>query len=251
MDVATIEVAQRNETGKGAARKLRLTGKIPGILYGEGEPPQAILLDATGFETLRRTGAHHRLLDLQFGAGSAGIKALVREIQIHPVSRHVEHVDLQRVSMLKRVHVTVRVVLLGKPEGVKNQGGILEHHLREVVVECLPTEIPEQIELDVSALVVGQALHLSDLVRPGLVVLGHPETTVATVSLPAAERSTEEVAAEAAALAAAAEPAVEGAEGEQDKEKGAAGKEKGAAGKEKVTAGKEKEKGAGKEKGSS
>jgi large subunit ribosomal protein L25 len=119
-------------------------------------------------------------------------------MQVHPVSRAVVHVDFQRVSMQKRVRITVPIVLTGKPEGVKTQGGLLEHHLRDVEVDCLPTDIPEQVDVDVSALLVGQALHISDLQSPGVQFLGHPGTTVATVSLPAAERSHEEVAAEEA-----------------------------------------------------
>lgn len=217
MDVAHIEVTLRQGTGKGAARKLRAAGKIPGVLYGEGGEVQSILLDETSFDVLRRTGAHHRLLDLRFAEGAAPVKALVREMQVHPVSRAVVHVDLQRVSMQKRVHIMVPIVLTGKPEGVKTQGGLLEHHLREVEVECLPSDIPDEIEVEVSQLLVGQALHISDLQRAGVEFLGHPGTTVATVSLPAAERSHEEVPAEAAALGATA-PA-EGAEEAAPKEK--------------------------------
>lgn len=214
MEIASMDVMMRGDTGKGAARKLRQAGKLPGVLYGEGEAPRAILLDATQFELLRRTGAHLRLLDIRADDGQAAFKALVREMQVHPVSRAVLHVDLQRVSMTKRVRVTVPIVLVGKPEGVKTQGGILEHHLRDVEVECLPSDIPEEIRLDVSTMQVGQAIHISDLGRPDLHFLGHPGTTVATVSLPAAERAHEEVAADAAALAAG-----EAKEGEADKEK--------------------------------
>lgn len=212
-----MSVQLREGTGKGAARKLRAGGRVPGILYGENEPPRNIEVDAKTFDALRRAGAHHRLLDVSFGDGQPPVKALVREMQVHPVSRAVVHVDLQRVSMQKRIHVTVPIHLVGKPEGVRNQGGILEHNLREVELECLPSEIPDEIEVDVTDLTVGQAVHVSDLQRAGVTFLGHPETTVATVSLPAAERAHEE---EAAAAEAEAEPA----EGE---EKAAAKEDKG------------------------
>ncbi|HZM15938.1 MAG TPA: 50S ribosomal protein L25 [Candidatus Krumholzibacteria bacterium] len=239
METAHVEVTRRETNGKGGARKLRQTGKLPGIFYGEGEKPQAILLDAVHFETLRRAGAHHRLLEVRWHGESKSEKALVREMQVHPVSRAVLHVDLQRVSMAKRVRMTVPVVLLGKPEGVKTQGGILEHHLREVEVECLPGDIPDEITLEVGHLQIGQAIHVSDLQRPGVQFTSHPETTVVTVSLPAAERAAEEVSPEAAALAAA-EP---GAEGEKEGEKKEGEKKEG-----KEKEGKEK---SGKEKGSS
>ena len=149
MESANVDVVLRTDTGKGAARKLRHAGKVPGVLYVEGGKSQPIVLDSFLFETLRRSGAHHRLLDLNFADGTPTIKALLREMQIHPVSRAVLHVDLQRVNMEKRVHVTVPIVLVGKPEGVKTQGGILEHHLRDVEDECLPTDIPEEIRIEV------------------------------------------------------------------------------------------------------
>ncbi len=229
MTVEALKVSAREHRGKGAARKLRAAGQVPGVMYGEGKDSQPVQLDAAMFDRMMRTGAHHRLLDVTVDDGTS-VKALVREIQIHPVSRAVEHVDLQRVSMQKRIHVEVRVVLVGKPEGVRNQGGILEHNLREVEVECLPGDIPEEIEIDVSHLQVGQALHISDLRREGVTILGHPETTVATVSLPAAEKSTAEVEAEAAEAAAAAEgEAAEGEDKDKDKDKaeGDSGGEKG------------------------
>ena len=219
-----MQVTKRDDSGKGVARKLRAAGTVPGILYGEGEGSQSIQLDATMFDGLMRAGAHHRLLDVNVDGTTT--KALVREIQIHPVSRAVLHVDLQRVSMQKKIHVQVPLVLVGKPEGVRNQGGILEHNLREVEVECLPGNIPDEIEVDVNELNVGQALHISDLVRDGVTFLGHPETTVATVSLPAAERSHEEEAAEGEAAEGAEGAAAEG-EAKAEKGEGEGAEEKG------------------------
>jgi large subunit ribosomal protein L25 len=222
---ATLNLDRRDGTGKGAARKLRAGGHVPGVLYGENESVQAVAIDAARFEALRRGGAHHRLLEVILPDGSP-VKALVREIQIHPVSRAVVHVDLQRVSMQKRIRVSVPIVLSGKPEGVKTQGGILEHSLREVEVECLPGEIPDRIEVEVSGLHVGQAIHISDLQRPGVQFLGHPGTTVATVSLPAAERSAEEVAAEAATAATATAEGAPTEEGKAEAEKPEKGEKK-------------------------
>ena len=227
MSVESLSVSSRQGSGKGGARKLRAAGQVPGVLYGEGADSQSIQLDATRFERLMRAGAHHRLMDVSIDNGTT-IKALVREIQIHPVSRAVQHVDLERVSMAKRIHVPVPLVLVGKPEGVRNQGGILEHNLREVQVECLPTDIQEEIEVDVNDLNVGQALHFSDLVRESITFLGHPGTTVATVSLPPAERSVEEEAAEAAEAAEASAEAAEAGEDEaKEKTEGEGAEEKG------------------------
>jgi len=209
MQTKSLTVAFRDGQGKGAARKLRAGGKIPGTVYGAGNVARSVTLDRKSFELLVRSGGHHGLLDLEFESGGEPVKALVREIQVHPVSREYVHVDLQRISMKEKVRVEVPIVLLGKPEGVKTQGGILEHNLRNIEVECLPTDIPAQIQVEVSALVVGKAIHVSDLSVPGVTFLAHPDTAIASVSIPAAERAQEVAAAEAAAEAEAAAP-VEG-----------------------------------------
>jgi len=209
MQTKSLTVAFRDGQGKGAARKLRAGGKIPGTVYGAGNAARSVTLDRKSFELLVRSGGHHGLLDLEFESGGEPVKALVREIQVHPVSREYVHVDLQRISMKEKVRVEVPIVLLGKPEGVKTQGGILEHNLRNIEVECLPTDIPAQIQVEVSALVVGKAIHVSDLSVPGVTFLAHPDTAIASVSIPAAERAQEVAAAEAAAEAEAAAP-VEG-----------------------------------------
>lgn len=224
MEITPMTVVHRQENGKGVARKLRAAGRIPGIVYGVGEPAQAVSFDGHAFETMMRKGAHHGLLRVEFDGGSDAVTALAREIQIHPVTRRVLHVDLQRVDMSKPIHLSVSVTLLGKPEGVRNQGGILEHNLRVVEIECRPDSIPETIELDVTNLEVGQALHVSDLRMEGVTFLAHPETTVATVSLPAAERATEEEEEAAAAAAAAGEgTGEEAASAEAAKEESDAG----------------------------
>ena len=200
------------------ARKLRAANRIPGVVYGIGQEAQPVSFDRSTFDTMMRKGAHHGLLNLSFDGKTEEVPALAREIQIHPVSRDVLHVDLQRVDMSKSIHLSVQILLVGKPVGVKNQGGILEHSLREVEVECLPNKIPDAIEIDVGSLEVGQSLHVSDLKMEGVTFLGHPETTVASVSLPAAERSAdEETAEEGEATAEAGETPAEGETAEASK----------------------------------
>jgi large subunit ribosomal protein L25 len=218
MDITPMTVQNRQERGKGVARKLRASGMVPGVVYGVGEAPQSISFDGHTFETLMRKGSHHGLLRVEFEGTNDSVTALAREIQIHPVTRRVLHVDLQRVDMNKPIRLSVSISLVGKPEGVRNQGGILEHNLREVEIECRPDSIPETIEVDVTNLEVGQALHVSDLQREGVTFLGHAETTVATVSLPAAERATEETEAAAGEAVEGEAPAAE-AEAESGKEK--------------------------------
>lgn len=226
MQTTSLEVQKREDQGKGAARKLRAMLRIPAVLYGEGEKAQSVVVDRKTFDSLLRDGKHHGLLDLSYDGG-APFKALVREVQVHPVSREVLHVDLQRVSMRNKIHIDVQIALVGKPEGVKNQGGILEHNLRSIEVECLPGDIPPQIEIDVSNLLIGQSIHVSDLDIPNVTFTAHPGTTIATVSLPAAERAVEEAVAEAV-TPAEGEAAAAGEEGKAasgDKEKAAGGKD--------------------------
>lgn len=224
MQTKSLTVALRDGQGKGAARKLRSAGRIPGVVYGAGQPARAVALDRRTFDLMVRSGTHHGLLDLSFESGEPPTKALVREIQVHPVSRDYVHVDLQRVSMTEKIRVEVPIVLVGKPEGVRTQGGILEHNLRHIEVECLPSDIPAEIELDVSALNIGQSLHVSDLKVTGVVLMAHAETTVATVSVPAAERAHEEAAA---VTTEAATATAEGAEAKPGTEKPGEKPEKG------------------------
>ena len=200
----TLKVETRDGRGKGSARKSRAAGRIPGVVYGAGREAQPVALQQDNFVKLVRSGAHHGLLDVTLDAG-APIKALVREIQVHPVTRDYVHVDIQAINMKEKIRIAVPVVLVGKPEGVKLQGGILEHALRSIEVECLPSDIPAQLEVDVSQLSVGQSVHVSDVQIPGVTFVAHAETTIAAVTLPAAER-----AAEVAVTEAVAAPEAEG-----------------------------------------
>jgi large subunit ribosomal protein L25 len=198
--VKVLTIESREGSGKGAARKLRAADRIPGVLYGAGRESKPVTLDRKAFELLVKSGGHHGLLDVTLGSGQP-IKALVREVQVHPVSREYVHVDLQSIKMTEKIRIAVPVVLLGKPEGVKTQGGILEHSLRSIEVECLPGDIPAQIEVDVSQLMVGNSLHVSDLKVTNVTLMAHADTAIATVTLPAAERAAEETPAAAEAAA--------------------------------------------------
>lgn len=212
MQAKLLTVEVREGKGKGAARQARFAGKVPGVMYGAGEKPSNVQVDGKVLKELVKAGAHHGLLDVSL-AGGAAIKALMREIQVHPVTRDYVHIDLQRISMTEKIRLNVQVVLDGKPEGVKTHGGILEQVLRSVEIECLPADIPHELIINVAALNVGQAIHISDLSAPGVTFLGAPDAPVATVTMPAAERSSETAAtAEAAATAAAATAAAPAAD---------------------------------------
>jgi large subunit ribosomal protein L25 len=177
----------RTATGKGANRKLRVAGRIPAIVYGKGRDTQSVVLDPTALETLlHKSGAGlNTLIDLSVAGRTDTV--LVKELQRHPVHGSYLHVDFFKVDLTQTITVSVPIHFIGKARGVEF-GGILDHPLRELEVECLPRAIPEFIEVDVSALEIGQAIHVSDLHLPaGVEVKTDATLPVASVVLPAAE----------------------------------------------------------------
>ncbi len=208
--MATTELLAeiREVGGKGHARQLRMKGRIPGIVYGAGEENVAIAVDAAAFHLmLRHISSGNAILDLKV-KGRPDTKVLIKEVQRNPMDQKILHVDLEHISMTRKVRVHIPILLTGTPEGVK-EGGILEHLLREVEIECLPTEIPERIELDVSHLIRGQSIHVRDLPLADLHVHDALERVVATV---VGKMKEEEPAPAAAAEAATAEEGEKAAE---------------------------------------
>ncbi|HYR68594.1 MAG TPA: 50S ribosomal protein L25 [Candidatus Dormibacteraeota bacterium] len=160
-----LKSERRSDVGKGVARKLRMTGRIPAVYYGRGEESIPLIVSLKELEELIHSAeGSNVIVDLRVGGDSSPErKALIREIQRDPVGGTILHLDLQHISLTEQIIVEVPIVLLGTPTGVKDGGGILEHLLREVEVECLPTDIPSRLEVDVSALNIGDSLHVSDL----------------------------------------------------------------------------------------
>lgn len=205
MELKELTVKRREGAGKEVARRIRRQGLIPGILYG-GAAPVPVTLDLRDIMRLLhgQTG-RAALLNVKVDEEPAPRAAIIRDVQYHPVSESIIHVDLQEVSMDRPITVTVAVHAAGEASGVKDQGGILEMILREVQVSCLPGLIPDRIEADVSGLAIGSVLTVANLVPPaGVRILNDPGQPVATVSPP----TVEEVAAPPAEAVAAAEPEV-------------------------------------------
>ena len=210
MDIRELTVAPREGVGKGVAKKMRRSGKTPGILYG-GQSPVNIAVDAR--EVFRIIHGHEgstQLLKLTFAQTSDSRMAIIRDMQFDPVSDHLIHLDLQEVAMDKPIQVSVALHHVGDAIGVRESQGILEMVLREVQVSCLPGNIPEDLKADVSGLAIGDVLTVGDLVVPeGVRILTDRAQAVATVAPPAAEEVAAPVAAVAGAVAAApAEPEV-------------------------------------------
>jgi large subunit ribosomal protein L25 len=209
---ATLEALVRDSFGKNEARRLRANGRIPAVLYGGQKPDEAAEPIAVDPKALMRilhseSGAN-TLIALSVNGSST--RVLVKEYQLDPVSHKLLHADFYRVAMDKLLTVSIPIVVRGEPKGVKQQGGILDFVHREIEVECLPADIPEKIEIDVSELLVNQAVRVRDLAPdPKWKPLTDGDVMLVHVMMPKAEEP-EPTAADTAAVATAtpAEPEV-------------------------------------------
>ena len=210
-----LQAERREGAGKGPARRARAAGKVPAILYGHGLDPIPLIVDRREFLTALHTDAGMNvLLDLQ--VDGTEMLALTKELQQDPVKGTLLHADFVKVDRTQEVEVEVPITLVGEATGVK-EGGILEHQLFTANVRCRATEVPQHIDVDVSALDVGDSVKVSDIgTERGYQILNDPETVVALVAAPISEAELE--ALEAGVIPEeAAEPEVEGeaiAEGE-------------------------------------
>lgn len=216
MKTIAIEAALRDRTGKGGARSSRREGLLPAVLYGQGKKIHLSVDRREFVRAMEAARGENLIFDVNVPGESRPLKSIAREVQHDPVSRAMLHVDFQHIDMDKPIHVSVTVHLNGEPEGVRNFGGILEHVGREVEVLCLPSAIPSHIDVDVSEMMVGDSVHVSELKSEGFEILDEGSKVIAQVAAPTVEKvETEE-----------AEEGVEGAEGEAAAEgEGAAEKE--------------------------
>src|SRR5213079_859958 len=176
----------RSTTGKGAARSLRSRGQVPAVIYGHGRDPLPLSLNARDLDKmLGNIQAERTVIEVIVDGQTA--KTLIREIQRHPIKRQILHVDFQALVAGEKVVVSIPIVLVGTAKGVKLEGGVLDHTLRELEIEVDPSNIPDHVELDVTNMVIGDSLHVSDIKVPeGVEVLDDPETSVAVVAAPRA-----------------------------------------------------------------
>jgi large subunit ribosomal protein L25 len=203
---AVLEAVERTTRGRNEAKRLRVKGQIPAVLYGDKDGGRAIAVDPKILSRILRTelGAN-TLIQLKLDGG-ADTRVLVKEYQVDPVTHQLLHADFYRVAMDKLIRVTVTVVARGEPKGVKQQGGVLDIVHRQVEIECLPADIPEHIEVDVTEMMVGQNVRVKDVAtNVKWKALSDPEMMLMHVIIP----KVEEVPAtpDAAAVAATATPA--------------------------------------------
>jgi|SoiMethySBSTD1v2_1073268.scaffolds.fasta_scaffold1154760_2 large subunit ribosomal protein L25 len=203
---AVLDAIERNDRGKNEARRLRASGRIPAVVYGGKDGGKAIAVDPKGLAKILRTEQGANTLITLNVPGAGGARVLVREYQLDPITHELLHADFYRVAMDKVIRVQVTVVAHGEPRGVKQQGGVLDIVHRQVEIECLPADIPNNIEVDVSELMVGQSIRVKDIATsPKWKSVTDPETMLLHVIIPKVEEAP--APADAAAAGAAAAPA--------------------------------------------
>ena len=182
----TLAASPRDKTGKGAARQIRFRKKVPAVIYGHGRPSQPLELDAKALE-MALIGIEPASTIIEIDLEGKKARTLIREIQRHPVRPDIIHVDFYEVRAGEKVTLQIPIRLTGTADGVRNAGGVLDQVMREVEIEVLPEHIPDRVELDMTALLIGHSLHVRDLVIPNATILTQADLTIATVVPPRAE----------------------------------------------------------------
>jgi large subunit ribosomal protein L25 len=194
MERSILNARSRAETGSRAARRTRRSNNIPAVLYGHGNDPQAILIDAVEFDLLVRQGlTGNTLINLLLDDEKSSERlTLIREVQRDPMRDTLRHLDLVHIDLKEKIKVEVPVRLTGQAEGVK-EGGILELKIYSIEIECLPTEIPSGFEVDVTEMNIGDSLHLNDIDLLGFETSMKMQRTIVSVAAPRVEVVEEEV----------------------------------------------------------
>ncbi len=193
MEELRITAQRRMETGKEAARKLRRQGAIPGILYGRDVEPVSLLIAGKDWRTLATHARSNAVIKMELKVDEKVEErpVMVKSVQRAPVDHAVLHIDFLQVSMERAVQVEVPIHLMGQPVGTV-KGGVVEQHLRTAMIESLPGQIPERIDIDISHLDIGDSIHVREISLPGVKLLDPPDVAVVGVTPPQAEEKVEE-----------------------------------------------------------
>jgi large subunit ribosomal protein L25 len=224
MEIWDLDVEIRNEKKKGPARRMRQGGFVPAVLYGRGEESVLLKVKSDELSRLKKEGREHAFIKLLIREGEnkkLEKLSLIKEIQVEPLSRSFRHVDFYEVDVKRKITMDVPLHFIGKAVGVEN-GGELQHIKREIKVSCLPLNLPDHIDVDVTNLNIGDSIRVRDLQVPeGLTVLDRPDASVAAVAMVKVAKAEVAAAEEGAAEEAAkAEEPESGAETPAEKEKG-------------------------------
>jgi len=181
---ASLSATVRNDTGKGAARKVRQAGDIPCVIYGNGREPQSLTVNARETERLlQRIATSSTVIELTLDGKTS--RTLIREVQRHPFRKQIMHIDFQELVAGETITVRCPIVYIGTPEGVRTEGGVLDQIMHELHIEVDPSSLPNHIDIDISGLRMNRTLHVSDLSLPqGIRVLDDPGAAVCTVAAP-------------------------------------------------------------------
>ncbi len=204
MKEVSLVASPREAVGKGAARRVRARGYIPAVVYGPEIEPLPIAVDERAFRAAFKSAGGSAIYNLEVNGKVS--KVIVREAQRDPITDRITHLDFHAISMKKPLHLSIPIRFVGTPRGVKTEGGIMQTVLRELEISCLPSDIPEYIEVDVTDLGIGDSVHVRDLSVPKAEILSEPQRTVVVIGAPTVIK--------VEAPAAAAEEAVETAEAE-------------------------------------
>jgi large subunit ribosomal protein L25 len=194
MEEFLIKAEQRKGTGKSVTRKLRREGRIPAVLYGRDTKSLPVTVSWREWERLSRHLKRNAILTMQLqGTGDVESRpVMVKEIQRALLGDKILHIDFLQVSMERRIEVEIPIHLVGTAKGVEKEG-IVDQHLRTIMAECLPAQIPEKVEVDVSALDIGDSIHVNEISIPGVKLLENPDVAIVTVVPPRAEEKPEVV----------------------------------------------------------
>ena len=192
MAEANLIAQKREKKGKQAAKHFRRDGFIPGILYGPGEEPSMLTVIDKELLNLLHAYGRNVIVNLRIDDNKKNIKAFIYDIQHDPMSGDITHVDLKHINLKEKIHLSIPIRLKGIPDGVKNEGGILEHNLHALEIVCLPTDIPESITLDVSELHMGDSIHIRDIEEKNFEILMDKSTTVVHIISPRVSVEVEE-----------------------------------------------------------
>ncbi len=194
---AKLTVQTRTQVGRNAIKKVRKEGLIPGVIYGVGQEPINLEVNRRQLSTvLAHSSSENILLELEIvdGDNKRSSLAMIQEVQHHPIQRQILHVDFHAVSATEKITAEVPIETIGEPIGVKTNGGLLEHNLRDLEVECLPGDLPDRIEVDVTSLDINQSIHVKDLkLPPGVEAVTDGDLTVVAVSAARVEEEPTEV----------------------------------------------------------
>ncbi|HBB65733.1 MAG: hypothetical protein A2X28_05925 [Elusimicrobia bacterium GWA2_56_46] len=217
MEQLKLAAQLREKAGvRGVLSKFRLEGIIPAVVYGLKKPPEQIAVPEKEMLSLLKHGAN-AVLKLQYTGKEDNV--IIKEVQRHVVSDKVIHVDFHRISLTEKITVKVHVKIVGEAFGVKTEGGLLEHAMRDFTVLCLPTDIPKEIEVGIADLKLGEAIRVKDIKHDKVEILDDPNHIIVSIVAPKEEVvETPVAAAGAAAGAAAAEPEIVAGKGKKEEE---------------------------------